>query len=201
MIRAVVRGSGTTPLLPIEWCRSLVQTARSQADAISQSVRRRALHSARRIRERARKRGYEDGLRAARNEASEVLQGIRARYAEAVTRAEQDTSSLAYHLAEAIVQQTFERHPETFLPLLSKAFQVLKRGRTFHLVYHPRYERSIQLLAPSLPPGITLRADPTLDRIDFTMSCEEGGVESAWREALSELLPTAPAPSVAAEEK
>jgi hypothetical protein len=201
MIRAVVRGPGTTPLLPIEWCRSLVQTARSQADAISQSVRRRALHSARRIRERARKRGYEDGLRAARNEANEVLQGIRARYSEAVARAEQDTSSLAYHLAEEIVQQTFERHPETFLPLLSRALQILKRGRSFHLVYHPRYERSIQLLVPSLPPGIILRADTTLDRIDFTMSCEEGGVESAWREALSELLTTTPSSTTATEEK
>jgi hypothetical protein len=108
---------------------------------------------------------------------------------------------LAYHLAEEIVQQTFERHPETFLPLLSRALQILKRGRSFHLVYHPRYERSIQLLVPSLPPGIILRADTTLDRIDFTMSCEEGGVESAWREALSELLTTTPSSTTATEEK
>lgn len=201
MIRAVVRGSGTSSLIPIEWCRSLVQAARLQAEAISLSARRRALYSARRIRERSRKRGYEDGLRAARNEVDEVLEGIRARYADTVTRAEQDTSSLAYHLAEVIVQQTFERHPETFLPLLSKAFQILKRGRSFHLVYHPRYERSIQLLAPSLPAGITLRADAALDRIDFTMSCEEGGVESAWREALSEVPATAPSSPTGVEER
>jgi hypothetical protein len=201
MIRAVLRGSGPSSLLPVEVCRALVQTARSQADDISLSVRRRALYSARRIRERARRRGYEDGLRAARAEAGEVLEGIRVRYADAVARAEQDSSSLAYRLAEVIVQQTFERHPETFLPLLSRALQILKRGRSFHLTYHPRYEKSIQLLAPSLPPGIILRADVSMERADFSMSCEEGAVESAWRAALSELLPTAPPSSADTEGK
>jgi hypothetical protein len=100
-----------------------------------------------------------------------------------------------------IVQQTFERHPETFLPLLSRALQILKRGRSFHLTYHPRYEKSIQLLAPSLPPGITLRADVSMERTDFIMSCEEGAVESAWREALTELLPTTPSSSADTEGK
>ncbi len=191
MIKAVVRGPGGTPLLPMDWCRSLVQIARSEADALSRAVRRRALHSARRIRERARRRGYEDGLRAAQNEVTQVLDGLRSRYSDAVSRAEQDTSSMAFHLAEVIIQQTFERQPETLLPLLSRALQILKRGRSFHLAYHPRYEKSIQLLTSSLPPGIHLQADATLDRTDFKMWCEEGGVESAWREALSELLTSA----------
>ena len=187
MITAVLRGTGTTSHLPVDWCRALVRIARNEAHEISQRIRRRAVHSARRLRERARRRGYQDGLQAARKETEEVLDGVRSRYADAISKAEHDASLLAYHLAERIVQQTFERHPETFLPMLSKALQILKRGRCFHLVYHPRYERSIQLAAPSLPSGITLYADHSLKSIDFRVKCEEGAVESAWREALLEL--------------
>jgi flagellar biosynthesis/type III secretory pathway protein FliH len=187
MITAVLKGTGTTPHLPIEWCRALVRSARNEAHETSQRIRRRTIHLARRIRERARRRGYQDGIQAATRETEEVLAGIRERYADAVNKAEHDALSLAYRLAEKIVHHTFEQHPETLLPFLSRSLQILKRGRNFRLSYNPRYERSIQLAAPTLPAGLTLLADPTLKDLGFLLSCEEGAVESAWHEALKEL--------------
>lgn len=187
MITAVLKGTGTTPHLPIEWCRALVRSAREEAHEVSLRIRRRTVHLARRIRERARRRGYQDGLEAAKRETQEVLDGIRACYADVVSKAEQDALALAYQLAAKVVQHTLEQHPEALVPFLSKSLQILKRGRTFHISYNPRYERSIRLAAPSLPTGITLHADPGLKDIGFCLSCEEGAVESAWCEALREL--------------
>jgi hypothetical protein len=80
-----------------------------------------------------------------------------------------------------------EQKPEILTTQVAKALDILKRGRNFHLSYHPRYEDSITRAAPILPPGTTLQADPSLTNVEFRLTSEEGAVESAWREALREL--------------
>jgi len=187
MVTALLREATSPPQLPIEWCRALVRTARHEAQEASRRIRRRACESCKRIRERSRRQGYQDGLLAARSEIARAISAIREQYTNAITQGERDSVRLAYHLAELVLQRNIEQKPELFANYLAKALDILRRGRKFHLSYHPRYENTITQAALVLPPETTLQADPSLTNVEFRLTSDEGAVESAWREALQEL--------------
>jgi hypothetical protein len=170
--------------IPVQTFRDTIRLGRQVISDERRRSRQKALRYAKKIRSRSFNSGYQAGLVAAQGECLVMLQALRGCYEEAVVTARGDTLALATALATRIIDTTLLERPEVLLAWIEEGLGVLKRARSLHLVFQPRYEVVMRTIAARLPNTITTQADPSLTDADFAIRSEIGGVEFSWRSAL-----------------
>jgi flagellar biosynthesis/type III secretory pathway protein FliH len=172
------------PEIPVQTFRDTIKLGRGIISDERRRSRLKALRYAKKIRSRGFNRGYQAGLAAAQGECLVMLQALRGCYEDAVVAAKSDTIALATALAERIVDTTLLERPEVLLAWIEEGLGVLKRSRSLHLSFQPRYQALIEHIQMRLPDTITAEADASLSDSDFVIRSEIGGVEFSWRSVL-----------------
>jgi flagellar biosynthesis/type III secretory pathway protein FliH len=186
MIRARLVPTQLSPDIPVQTFRHTVSLGRQVICEERKRSRAKACRYAKHVRARGFEKGYQEGLAAAQAECAAALQALRNCYEEAINAAKSDTQALATNLAERIIDTTLMARPEVLLAWIQESLQILKRARSLHLAFQPRYQGIMEQVSEHLPDGVTIQADPSLTEADFILSSESGGVEFSWRDILRE---------------
>jgi flagellar biosynthesis/type III secretory pathway protein FliH len=186
MIRARLIPNQLSPDIPVQAFKHTITLGRQVICEERKRSRAKAYRYAKHIRARSFAKGYNEGLAAAQAECTAALQALRNCYEQAINAAKSDTHALATNLAERIIDSTLLMRPEALLAWIHESLQILKRARSLHLLFQPRYGDIMQQVSKHLPDGITIEADPSLTDVDFILSSENGGVEFSWRDILHE---------------
>lgn len=181
MIRARLRSTSLAPDISVQAFKQTVNLGRSVVCHERKRSRHKAYRYAQYVRARSFARGYQEGLAQAQHECLAALQALRNCYEDALSAAKNDAHALATALAERIIDSSLIERPEVLMAWIQEGLQVLKRARTLHLSYQPRYTAMMERIAPHLPQGITTTADGSLGEADFVISSESGGIEFSWR--------------------
>jgi flagellar biosynthesis/type III secretory pathway protein FliH len=165
--------------------REILQEGRKALSASRRASRAKTLRYAKHIRARGFSRGYQEGLKVSSSECKEAVEELRNCYQRVLDNAQQDLQVLAEQLASQIIDATIVVKPEIFAAWILEARNALKASKAFHLSLNPRYQNLLEHLATTLPEGIATRLDPTIGSLDFRLEGDVGGVEFAWRKALT----------------
>lgn len=184
MIRTQLNPTQLSPDISVQTFSHTLALGRQSICEERKRSRSKACRYAKRIRARGFSRGYSDGLSAAQAECTATLQALRSCYEDAINAAKSDAQALATNLAELIIDRTLLSRPEVLLAWIEESLQILKRTRSLHLSFHPRYKGVMQQLSERLPDGISVQADSSLTDTDFIVRSEHGGVEFSWRDVL-----------------
>jgi flagellar biosynthesis/type III secretory pathway protein FliH len=186
MLKARLVPTQLAPDITVQTFKQTIKLGRSVLCEERKKSRHKACRYAKHIRARGFSKGYQEGLAAAQEECAAALRALRSCYEDALSAAKHDAHALATALAERIIDSTLLERPEVLLAWIQESLQMLKRSRTLHLSFQPRYSGVMQQVMPHLPEGITAQADSSLTEADFIMNGESGGVEFSWRNILQD---------------
>ncbi len=177
--------SHLTQELAVGAYRQALQDGRAAIASSRRMSRTKALRYARHIRARGFNTGYQEGLRRAQDDCSAAIEELCNCYHKALDGAQEDIQRLARELATQIIDSTLTERPETLALWVQRAVTALKNSKTLHLTLHTRYAGLLSSLSSHLPAGVSASLDPAIDTIDFKLEGESGGIEFAWRNAIS----------------
>lgn len=184
MIRARLRPTELQPETSIHAYQNLIRQGRAELANTRLRSRKRAVSHARFMKKRGYAQGYQAGVDEAKADCARAIEALRDAYSTALEAAQKDILATAQAMAERFIDRSLLENPEIMSSWIQQSIEVLKRSRPLTLHYHPRYERIMATVAPTLPTEVSARADSKLDGIDFTIAGEPGGVEFSWRESL-----------------
>lgn len=129
-------------------------------------------------------KGYQEGVLKATTDITNALTALKACYRETVDMATADTYKTAQILAERVVADLSTESALYLRRWIIQALAFLRSNRPMILNYHPRYESIITILQSELDTQIRLIPNAELDKVDFHLSDDTGGVEFNWRDIL-----------------
>ncbi len=136
--------------------RRAIATAREEARSILASAEAEA--------EKARLRGYEDGLARARQEAAAAAVALRAEALRLRAEAGERLVRLAVDLARRVLKEELRQHPEALESLARGALSQVSWCQRVTLRLHPEDADRLRSAAPDLAqamtPGAELRLEP-----------------------------------------
>jgi type III secretion system HrpE/YscL family protein len=125
-----------------------VLSASAEAARIVEAARREAAEivaAAERTREEARRSGFREGFEQGAGQWAEALRAARAHVAEAAGRAQPEIVRLALRVAEKILRQRIEAHPDAIVPMVDEALRAFLAQNQTRVVLrvHPDDEKAL----------------------------------------------------------
>ncbi|WP_018084749.1 FliH/SctL family protein [Desulfurispora thermophila] len=183
---------------------SIIDAARREAGSLLEQARQQAAAEALAEKEKARQQGRQEVMSKAmadatviREQARQVLRQAEEIYRQRLDALAGDIIELAQQIAEKLVHQQLDLHPETVLATAQAAIELLRQQEQLVLYVPPQeialYRENLERLQRLLPPGsrLSLLADGALSPGESVLESAHGRVDAGWEarwQAIREIL-------------